>query len=390
MAGRYGALLAIPGARAPLLLSIAGSMPIGMFGLAILLLARDATGSFGAAGRVVGAFGIANALGSILQGRTMDRLGQTRVLRTAAAGHVPALVALVAAAHGGASAWVLALFAACGGVTLPQLPAPMRSLWNALIDDPEQRATAYALVAVVFELAVVTAPALVAAIVALFSPSAAVLAAGALGAGSAVAFSATAASRRWRGERHDAGWLGPLAAPGMRTVFAVLAVFGTAVGIVQVAVPAFAAARGSAATGGVLLAALSAGSLAGGLIYGARAWPGAPAARLVALMCGLGAAFALLALAGGRGALAGLLVLSGLLLAPTTVVASTLLDDVAPRGTVTEAFAAMVMGIVAGTAAGNALGGGLADSSYADAVLTAGAIATAGAALALARRRTLA
>ncbi len=60
----------------------------------------------------------------------------------------------------------------------------------------------------------------------------------------------------------------------MRTVFGALVAFGTAVGIVQVAVPAFADARGSAATGGVLLAALSAGSLAGGLIYGGRVWPG--------------------------------------------------------------------------------------------------------------------
>jgi MFS family permease len=83
-AERYRELLSIPGARAPLILSTAGSMPIGMYGLAILLLAHDATGSFAQAGRVVGAFSLANAFGSIAQGRLMDRFGQTRVLRTAA------------------------------------------------------------------------------------------------------------------------------------------------------------------------------------------------------------------------------------------------------------------------------------------------------------------
>ena len=36
------------------------------------------------AGRVVAAFGLANALGAVAQGRLMDRLGQTRVLRAAA------------------------------------------------------------------------------------------------------------------------------------------------------------------------------------------------------------------------------------------------------------------------------------------------------------------
>ena len=77
-------MLALPGARAPVILSAAGSMPIGMFGLGILLLAHDATGSFAVAGRVVGAFSLANALGAVAQGRLMDRLGQTRVLRAAA------------------------------------------------------------------------------------------------------------------------------------------------------------------------------------------------------------------------------------------------------------------------------------------------------------------
>ena len=99
------------------------------------------------------------------------------------------------------------------------------------------------------------------------------IAAGALGAGDALAFTMTPVSRRWRGTPHEVGWLGPLGAPGMRTVFAVLVAFGSAVGIVQVAVPAFAADRGSAATGGVLLAALSAGSLVGGLVYGTRSGP---------------------------------------------------------------------------------------------------------------------
>ena len=389
-AQRYRALLALPGARAPVVLSAAGSMPIGMFGLGILLLARDATGSFAEAGRVVGAFSVANALGAVAQGRLMDRFGQTRVLRAAAGGHVPALAALVIAANRGAPTWVLALCALCGGATFPQVPAAMRSLWSALAEDSGQRETAYAMVSIVFEFAVVTAPALVAAIVAVSSPQVAVLAAAALGAGASIAFTTTPVSRRWRGTPHEVGWLGPLAAPGMRTVFGVLVAFGTAVGIVQVAVPAFAAARGSAAAGGVLLAALSAGSLVGGLVYGARSWPGSAPRRLALLMLGLGVAFALLAVAGTQIGLAALLVLSGLLLAPTTVIGSTLLDTVAPAGTVTEAFTVMVMAIVVGTAVGNAAGGSIVESaSYETAVLWAGAAAVAGAGLTLARRRTL-
>jgi predicted MFS family arabinose efflux permease len=50
----------------------------------------------------------------------------------------------------------------------------------------------------------------------------------------------------------------------------------------------------------------------------------------------------------------------------------------------------MVMAIVIGTAAGNAVGGSIVESaSYEKAVLLAGAVAVAGAAFTLARRRSL-
>jgi MFS family permease len=370
--------------------SAVGSMPIGMFGLAILLLAEDATGSFAIAGRVVGAFGLGNALGAVAQGRLMDRLGQTRVLRTAAVAHALACALLLLAVAREAPPGVLYACAAAGGLALPQLPAAMRSLWSVLARDQAQRETAYAMVSIVFEVAVLTAPALTAAIVAVASPSAAVAVGAALCAGGALAFSATGPSLRWRGEPHDVGWLGPLAAPGMQTVLLVLGTFGTAIGIVQVLLPAFADARGSAETGGLYLALLSAGSLAGGLVYGARSWPGAPTRRLPLLMLGLAVGFAALAVAGAPAVLAVLLVGCGLLLAPTTVVGSTLLDTAAPPGTVTEAFAVMVMGIVAGTAIGNALGGAIVEgASFEAGALCAGAVALLGALAAVARRRTL-
>ena len=105
---RYRSVLSLPGARGPVAASILGSLPIGMFGLAILLLTRDATGSYALAGRVAGAFGLANAIGAVLQGRLMDRLGQTRVLRPTAAAHLVAVAALVAVAEAGASTAVMA------------------------------------------------------------------------------------------------------------------------------------------------------------------------------------------------------------------------------------------------------------------------------------------
>ena len=170
----------------------------------------------------------------------------------------------------------------------------------------------------------------------------------------------------------------------MRVVVGALSTFGAAIGLIQVALPAFMAERGSAASAGFLVAALSAGSVTGGLIYGARSWPGDLPARLVALMAGLTLGWAALALAHAPVALAAMLAVVGLLLAPTTVVGSALLDRVAPRGTATEAFGVMVMGIVAGNALGNALGGQLVEGPGFDAaVLAAGGVTAGGALIAL-------
>jgi predicted MFS family arabinose efflux permease len=371
-------------------LSIAGAMPIGMFGLGILLLARDATGSLADAGRIVGAFTLANAFGAVAQGRLMDRHGQARVLRTAAVCHLPALIALVVAAREHSPSWVLALVALFGGTTIPQLPAAMRSLWGMLAENDEQRETAYAMVAIAFEIAIVSAPALVALIVAVASPTVAVVFAATLGTGAAIAFTFTPPSRRWRGVRHEVGWAGPLIAPGMRTVCGALLAFGTAIGVVLVAAPAFALERGSASAGGALLTCLSFGSLTGGVVYGARSWPGALPRRLVFVMLGLGTGYALLALPSDYLPLAVLLVLTGTLIAPGAVICSTLLDTVAPAGTVTEAFGVIVTANVAGVALGQALGGTVVESaSYDAAVLAAGAIAVCGACFVVLRRRTL-
>jgi hypothetical protein len=68
-ARRYHALLSLPGAGVPVVASAFGSLAIGMAILAIILLAREATGSFEQAGRVVAAFGLANAAGAVAQGR---------------------------------------------------------------------------------------------------------------------------------------------------------------------------------------------------------------------------------------------------------------------------------------------------------------------------------
>src|SRR5690349_9583965 len=100
-AAGYARALGAAGAKTLLVSSVVARLPLGM-SLAILLLVRETTGSFAAAGAVVGAYGLATAAGAPIQGRLVDRFGPPRVLLIAAVGQAVALAVIVLAARGGA------------------------------------------------------------------------------------------------------------------------------------------------------------------------------------------------------------------------------------------------------------------------------------------------
>jgi hypothetical protein len=58
--------------------------------------------------------------------------------------------------------------------------------------------------------------------------------------------------------------------------------YGVSAGILNLALVAFAAGHGGVAWAGVLVAVWGGGSLAGGLVYGSRDWPGTVEARALA------------------------------------------------------------------------------------------------------------
>src|SRR3712207_744854 len=114
-------------------------------------------------------------------------------------------------------------------------------------------------------------PTLTALIVAVASPAAALVAAIVLTVAGTLMFAASPPSRRWRsGDERDAGLLGPLRSPGLRTLIVSSFMLGFPIGALDVVLPAFGVEEGSRSLGGVFIAAMAVGSLAGGLLYGAR------------------------------------------------------------------------------------------------------------------------
>jgi MFS family permease len=373
----YRRLLAIRPVRVPLAGIIVGRLPIGALSLATVLLVRHETGSFAIAGAVEACIGVAMAASMPIQGRLVDRYGQTRVLVPVAAANPLALTALVVAAKAGEAPAVLGAIGAICGASVPALGACMRTLWRTLVPDSALRLTAFALDAVLVETAFIVGPLLTAVVVSAASPAAAVVMNAGLTLAGTGTFALSRASRRWRGEPHDGGWAGPLAAPRVALLVAIQVPLGAAIGAMEVATIAFATQEGAPGVSGALIAVQATASLVGGLWYGTLSHRSSAAERYPWLLLCIAAVFAPLLLMGSIASAIPLMALSGFAFAPSGAVVYALIDDLAPPGGATESTSwvstAIIVGVAAGSAIGGAVvGGGHAQSGYAVAVAAAG------------------
>ncbi len=360
----YSELLKIRRARLPVIGAAVGRLPLGSEPLAVLFLIQAATGSFAAAGVVEACFSVGAAVGLPLQGRVIDRIGQTRVLVPAATANATALVLLVLAADGDAPLATFALLGAFAGFSIPSLSASMRSLWGTLVDDHHRLQSAYAFDAVVIELAFIVGPLLAAGLAATISPSAAVLAGGLLAFTGTGMFAASRASRAWRpvgGHRH---WAGPLRARGIWVLGAASIGFGFANGALVLALTAFGREHGATEIVGPFIAIQAVASMVGGIWYGTRHWDSPPWERYPRLVLLLAIGFAPLALASSVELMGLLMVFAGLAIAPATAVEYLLIDGVAPRGTSTEALGWVITATVLGSGVGSVVGGAIVNGGH--------------------------
>lgn len=391
-ASRYRRLLRKPQLLRLIAFGLIARLPFGMAPIALVLFLRAQTGSFATAGGVAAAFALAGGLLAPVQGRFVDRLGQTRMLVASVVVHALALGAVVALGLAHAPAALVGAFAALAGASIPPVSACFRPLLIGLVgDDEELLPTGYALDAVMMEGVFTAGPLLAAGLVAAFSPAAAVAGGALLALGGTLGFASLPASRAWRGHGTTTGIAGALASPGIRTLAAVGVPIGFGFGALEVAMPAFGADHGQASLGGVLLALLSAGSAAGGLLYGvASGRLGGVSRAYILLVSALPVAYLLLSLPGPVALMVVLVPIAGCAIAPLFAAENQLVSHVAPAGAATESYTWLIMATVVGVAAGNALGGGLVQAQgWRSAVLVGCAAAALAAAISYLRRATL-
>jgi hypothetical protein len=358
---KYGEVLSPPGASSALVASVLGRLSLGMTGLALLLLVREATGNYAAAGAVSASCAISFALAAPTRARAADRRGPSSVLRLTGLTHPLAFVLIVVLAELDAPTVAMCGAAVLIGATVPPLGSVMRALWGKLIDGP-LLASAYSLESVVVELCFVLGPLLVAGLTATLGPEAAVLASATAAASGALVLAANQVVRSVvPHEERPTDLLGPLVSPVVRACLLNVLWIGVGFGTIEVGVLAFVDEHGNKAAAGVVLAVWSVGSIIGGLVYGGLhlSWSASRQLPLLVVLVGLGAGLPVLA--PGIVLLALLLMLSGSTIAPFSACNSLLLGANAPPGTVTEAFAWNGSMIFGGAAAGTALAGVLVD-----------------------------
>ena len=348
-AGRQARWLAVGG--------LVGRLREAGVGLAIVLGVRDVTGSYAEAGTAAAAYLIAAAVSRPLHGRLVDRVGAGRGLVAASLANSLALTGLAAAVWGRSGVAVLLAAATAIGLTLPALSAALRALWPQVIGEPSDNA--YAFDTLLYELSLIISPAVVGLIATLVSAPLALVILACTGTAGTLIVAATPAARA------------RTAAPGAmrqhwlmsRLVTAVIIVallVGFAEGAMTVIVPAFASEHHQPAASGLLLSALSAGSLIGALGYGLLARRTAWEARLVICASALTLTSAGLGIPGCGVIVFGvLLALVGISLAPALTTGFVAIQQTAPPAALAEAFTWASFCASVGAGAAQALAGNL-------------------------------
>ena len=378
----YRAALSTPGALVPVLSSALGRLPIAMFGLATLLYVQRMSGSFAAAGLVTAGALAGVSLGSVAQGRLMDRVGPTRPLLALTALFAVTVAALITAVEMDLPLPLLVLLALVSGLAQPALPSASRALWGVLLPPGRSRDAAYTYEAISLEVFFIIGPAFAVFLVLAPWPgtglavAALAMVVGALG----FALSRPVRNQRANPAGPSLGLLGALGRPAMRTVAIASLGFGVVVGTVEVGVPAVTAAAGTPALGGVLISAWSVTSVLAGLLYSLRPWPRPLHLRMPVLLGAFAALVAAMALVGVSGSLLVLTVAmlaAGALITPQVTAHSMAVDTAAPTGTATEAFGWVVTAATLGLAAGQSVAGIVVEVAGPSAAFLAGGVAGA-------------
>ncbi len=377
---RYREILSIPGA---LRFSVAGMFarfPMALVGISMILLVKSLYGNYSLAGAVSATAVIAYAIGNPILSRLVDMYGQARTMVPALIIAATSLTAVTFLALGQAPAWTLMVCASISGFTSGSMGALVRARWAYVTDAPWQIQAAYSLEAALDEVVFVIGPVLATLLSTAVHPAAGLWLAVFLIVFGGLWFLSQKSteppvSQRQKIKGAPSVMLNPVMIVLCLTYVGTGALFGAN----DLAVVAFAEARGLPAMAGPLLAIFALGSLFGALYYGARTWEW-PLWKLYAVgVLALTLGVSTFIFATSIPVLAVIMVLTGLAIAPTMTNVATAVQRIMPPARLTEGLAwtmtAMNIGVSVGAwAAGPAVDNHGATGGFAIVIVAAWAM----------------
>ncbi|MDL4776953.1 MFS transporter [Actinomadura xylanilytica] len=360
----YAAVLLTPHVRRVFTAALLGRLSYGTVFLSLILALAHATGSYTQAGTALALNGAASSLLSPLRAKLIDRHGPHRTLPPMAVAYSGLLAAISALTwHPGAPAALLSALACAAGACAPPLGPVMRTLWSDLLPDRPLLQRAYSLDTVAEELLFVTGPLLAGLAAALTTPALGVAASAALVLAGTLALTTSPFVRdRDRTRAAPAERAGTRIAATLWRPIAVAAGLGACLSAFTLLLVVFTARHHQPAAVAWIEAALAAGSAAGGLAHGTITWRLPAQMRLPLLAAGPGLITATASLAPSVPWLALAAGAAGVFVAPVLTTAYLLTDELTAPHDRTRAGAWVNAAFNAGSAAGTAAAGPLADT----------------------------
>ncbi|GGO91283.1 MFS transporter [Wenjunlia tyrosinilytica] len=376
----YRAIFAAPGTKGFSSAGFVSRMPLSMLGIGIVTMVSQLTGEYGLAGALSATLALSGGAFGPQVSRLVDRFGQRRVLRPAAAVTVAAILGLVVCAGVGAPTWTLFAFTVVAGCT-PSMGSMVRARWAHLYRNTPRLHTAYSFESVVDEVCFIIGPVLSIGLSTMLFPAAGpVLSAGFL----AVGVFAVTAQRSTEPPphprtHHTKG--SAMRSPGLQVLVATFTAMGAIFGAVDVVTVAFAEEQGHKGAASLVLAAYALGSCLAGVVFGLVSPKGSAGRRFLVGVAVMAVSMIPLLLVRNLPSLAVAVFVAGLSIAPTMVTTMALVEQMVPASKLTEGMTWTSTGLAAGVAVGSSASGWVVDTADARTAFAVPAVAGAAAAV---------
>ncbi|CAI0780014.1 H+ Antiporter protein [Serratia grimesii] len=358
----YTRLLSGPGHATLSLFGLLVRFPVAMRSISCIMLISATTNSLWIAGTVAGTLMITQALASPVLGRFADQISQRKVLITTSCCHVIAIALLIVLVLFNAHLWAIMAAAICIGCSSVPVDGFIRTRWASMVTDEALR-TAYALETVLDEIIFLLGPLIAIVLATVLHPAAGLLLCAILTFSGSMALVLHRRSEPVIVQKTDKNTRKAISMAWVRRLMISYAAVGIFLGAIDVMMIAFAKEAGNPTLAGVLLSLCAAGSLVGGICYGAMNWS-IPQPRLLLITSATLCAGTLPLVFTNAPIIMGISAfIAGISVAPLLITCSNLLESLTPKGCLSEGFSWLSSAGWLGFSLGVSVGGQLSDQA---------------------------